>query len=63
MSLSATAYPEVAFIAVPVAFTVNMPPAVRVESLSTSVIVIVKSLSGLAPPNCVPGILIVWFGA
>ena len=62
-NLSATAYPEVALTAVPVALTVKMPPAVNVESLSTSVIVNVKSLSGVAPPNCVPGIVIVWFGA
>ena len=58
-NLSATAYPDVDLTAVPTAFTVNTPPAVRVESLSTSVIVNTKSLSGVIPPNDVPCIVIV----
>ena len=62
-NLSATAYPAVALTAVPTAFTVNIPPAVRVESLETSVIVNVKSLSGVTPPIFVPWSTIVWFGA
>ena len=53
-NLSAIAKPEVALTAVPTALTVKMPPAVNVESLSTSVIVNTKSFSGDDPPRKLP---------